>query len=275
MPLIGLESEDGEHRLRWDEIRLAEHAPLFFPTDPALLAALIEAQAGRAGLAPDGVTASKAGTGIRQLWLEDVEEWYAKPSDMMAGLMGTIRHGATLYERDLFITETRFSDEIGSAQIDSFFIPTGLLSDLKTVGWFKLKMILQSGLEAEGEGYLWQVNRQKYLLEANTPHKVNRMILMVVPPDLKGRAVEEAASMGVSSGMCQIDVPDMGESKTLDYFKRLKSGKLEARAIGNAPWCSKKETWNGKRCQNPRWCPVRDACLRRALASGEKHPYLG
>ena len=273
MPLIGLQSEDGSSTFRWGDIDLARDWRAFLPADPALVAALIEAQGSRSTLDPDGVTASKAGTGIRQLWLEDVTDWYARPSDLLSGLLGTIRHGSALVQRDLFLTEQRFHDEIGSAQIDSFFIPLGLLSDLKTVGWYKLKMILQHGIDAEAPGYLWQMNRQKYLLQANTPHTVKRMILMVVPPDLKGRAVEEAATMGVKD-LCQIDVPEMGESKTLDYYRRLRDGKLRARTEGNAPWCSKEETWSGKRCQNVRWCPVKDACLKTAQNAGIKHPYL-
>ncbi len=274
MPLIGLSSESGEARLRWEDIDLARDHALFAPADPALIASLIESQAARAGLPTDGVTASQAGKGIRQLWLEDTVDWYARPSDLLDALMGTIRHAAVLRNRDLFVTETRFSDDLGSAQIDSFFIPTGLLSDLKTIGWFKVKMILQNGLETEGESYLWQMNRQKVLLERNTDHRVKRMVLMIVPPDLKGRAVAEAATMGVQSGMLQVDVPDMGADATDSYYRHLRDGKLAARISGNAPWCSKTATWGGKRCQSSRYCPVRLACLRRAQEAGERHPYI-
>jgi hypothetical protein len=272
--LVGLESEDGTRRLKWGEIDLIRDHAIFAPADPALIAYLMETQSARNGLDRDGVTASQAGKGIRQLWLEDEVDFYSRASSLLTALMGTIRHGTSLTGRDLFLTETRYSDDLGSAQIDSFFIPTGLLSDLKTIGWFKLKMILQNGIDPEGMSYVWQVNRQKYLLERNTEHRVKRMILMVVPPDLKGRAKEEAATMGVQSGMLQVDIPDMGEGATRAVYERLRDGKRAAKDSGHAPFCSKEDTWSGKRCQSDAWCPVRKACFNRSQIEGVRHPYL-
>lgn len=276
--LVGLCSEDGEERFPWEEIREAleiGHRPTLdalSPADPATLAFLAARSEDRKGLDPHDISASAGEKEARQLWLERNFDFFAPPSALISGAMGTIRHGTCLMGHKDFLTEQRFRDEIGSGQIDTFHIPTGTLSDLKTVGWYKLKMILTKGLMEEGKGYALQVNRQRILLEKNTEFKVRRQILMVIPPDLKGRVKAEAEALGVKV-MKQIEVPVMDDFMVQSHYQGLRDGLLEAEETGDAPLCSDKATWGGKKCQGG-FCQAAPVCKALETAKGRTHPWL-
>lgn len=274
MPLIGLCSEDGKTSFRWGAIDLSSPDILaaLAPADPATLAFLIGKDRDREGLSILDVSASNADKEPRQLWLERTIDYYAPPSSLISGAMGTIRHATMLKDRTDFIVETRYQDEIGSAQIDTFHIPTGILSDLKTVGWYKLKKILQQGIMQEGRGYALQVNRQRMLLERATSHRVQTQILMVIPPDLKGRTAAEAASMGVKV-MTQVEVPFMDDNEVLAHYANLRHGLSTAITTGTAPMCSGAATWEGAKCTKG-FCMAAPACKALADLQGEVHPWI-
>lgn len=274
MPLIGLYSEDYEFAFKWDAIDLSnpEILSALEPADPALLAFLIGNARERDGLDLLDVSASNAEKDPRQLWLERTTDYYATPTSLMSGALGTIRHATVLGNRTDFIVEKRFQDEIGSAQIDTFHIPTGILSDLKTVGWYKLKKILLSGVMVEGKGYALQVNRQRILLERGTSHKVKKQILMVAPPDLKGRTAAEALNMGVKV-MTQVEVPFMDDTEVLTHYAKLRAGLADAIKSGDSPYCSGAATWDGAKCQKG-FCAVASVCKSLAAQRGESHPWL-
>lgn len=273
--LKGLSTEDGQRDIPWDLLDLTNDVDALGPADAAIIAAIQASARARADLDPMAVSASEAEKGIRQMYLERTEDYYLPPSALVGGLMGTVRHAATFDENHPeFITERRFSDEWGSAQIDTFHIPSGVLSDLKTLGWYKVKLLLTKGIMDEGLSYVLQVNRQRQLLEAQTPYKVTQQHLMIVPIGVQGRVRAEAASLGVAHGMLRMKVPRISDDAIVTYYQRKAENLRAALEAKAAPFCEAKETWGGKKCADRAYCPVNKICWRLSQAAGQPHPYL-
>jgi hypothetical protein len=273
--LKGLQTEDGSRNIEWELLDLSRDVDALGPADHAIIAALKFSATSRSELDPRTVSASEAEKGVRQMFLERTTDYFLPPSALIGGLMGTVRHAATFNNgHDEFIFEQRYYDQWGSAQIDSFHIPTGTLSDLKTLGWYKVKMMLTKGIMEEGLGYVYQVNRQRQLLEKSTPYKVMAQHLMIVPTGIQGRVKDEAASLGVAHGMIRMDVPRLHDDDIVEFYK-VKADALAAAMEANAaPYCTVQQTWGGKKCAQSNYCPVNKECWKRAFASGETHPYL-
>lgn len=273
--LKGLQTEDGSRNIPWAEIDLSRDVDALGPADAAIIAALKSGALSRESLDPRSVSASEAEKGTRQMFLERTVDYFLPPSALVTGLMGTIRHAATFSNgHPEFIFEERYGDEWGTAQIDTFHIPTRTLSDLKTLGWYKVKMMLTKGIMEEGLGYVYQVNRQRQLLEKSTIYTVESQHIMVVPTGVQGRVKDEAAALGMVHGMLRMDVPRIEDDSLIEFY-RIKAESLRlSMDAGSAPYCSPEQTWKGRKCADRRYCPINKECWLRSRAAGETHPYL-
>jgi hypothetical protein len=198
---------------------------------------------------------------------------------MISGFLGTLRHAAINRDDPNFLIEQRFFDDIGSGQIDSFWIPAAMLIELKTVKSYKLKKILETGLGPGSEGYFYalQINRNADLMEhSGATDRVQHLRLEFLPPDLTKatspglqKALAAATMDTTITSVVTLDVPRLPTAETTRIYTEHRDEKSEAFNTGYTRICSPAETWDGKRCAE--YCPVATECLAMSRTRNEAH----
>lgn len=255
-----------------------------FGVSPATLQYIIEHQSSRGDVGGAEVTASQIGKGIRQMYLEDTTDFAMTPQKMIAGTMGTLKHAKINVGGEDIISEVRYKSLNGhiSAKHDNACIVHKEnkiidIYDLKAIGWFKCKMIIEKGVWAEGKDYGFQLNLQAVLIEQNTDYKVDRLFLEFVPRDLDARKRAEAAKLGyVEPGVILYEVPKLDPDTVISAYENVWKARQQAHTEGYAPICDEELRWVNaktgisKRCEE--YCPVVEACKAMCAKHDEVHP---
>lgn len=305
MPVKGFRDLDGV-AVPMESIDFITDAPRF-NCSPASLAMLTDSVRARDGVA---FSASQLGSTTRQHLLRE-SDYYPTTGQAMSGFMGTMRHQQINVQRDRLIVEQRFTSKRNpklSAQIDSAAIveltDDGTLVvdlyDLKTLGWFGAKLILQDVWKNKPD-YAWQLNLGAALMEetdfleradfsqwgasvaakirasedpirmiAAARIRVRNLYLEVIPSDASYKNARQAEALGAREWQKQI-VPVSRKSADETYAVYEEAMRLRDQAIadGYAPICS--ERWKDDiRCKF--FCDVRDECIQFAADCGEYHP---
>lgn len=293
MPNIGLMSPEGDVRKTWAEVDaslLSGDIEWAQPASPALVAALLDFSTERADVRGDEVSASQFDKGIRALFLEATRPFYVVPDDQIASILGTIKHALINKERPGFITETRLFAPHGSAKCDTLYTVNGLLEDLKNIGWYSVKLMLERGALQEKPGYAYQVNLFRVLLKDPKNQEilynkyswlkpehlnVKRMQLTCCPPDVKGPAKKEAKKLLDRFKVIPITVPFIDDDQVLKAYEKKHYELGQAIQDDYAEICSPEERWETQwgyptKCID--YCPVNDHCLELSEKHGEEHP---
>lgn len=297
MPLVGLKNEDGTIEKRFEEIDLSDIGWLYPADDPALIAFLIEQANDRKDVDPSAVSASQLETGVRQLFLQDTTDYYTTPTREIAAVMGTIKHNLINTNRPEFLTELRLTGPNGeSAKCDTYHIPTRRLTDLKTVKWYKVKMMLEQGVMESAPGYVYQLNLFRILMKdpenryrmrmhaaqagypgilQDTDFDVAEMRLTCIPGDMNASNQKEARKYVTHDPtIFQITVPFLDDAVVLSAYSVKRTTKVDAAETGYAPLCTPEERWESygvpKKCLF--YCPVANACRAMSYRNNEDHP---
>lgn len=282
MPLARLTTQAGK------EIPLAEVDIIKdsdqFGVSPATLQYILDHQSSRGDVGGMEVTASQIGKGVRQMYLEDTVDFAVTPQKLIAGTMGTLKHAVINVGGEDIISEVRFKSLNGhiSAKHDNACVVHKAnkiidVYDLKAVGWYKVKQIIEKGIWAEGKDYGFQLNLQAVLIEQNTEYKVGRLFLEFVPRDLDARKRAEAAKMGYTEpGVILYEVPKLDPDTVISAYENVWKARQQAHKDGYAPICAEELRWVNaktgisKRCEE--YCPVVEACRAMCAKYGEIHP---
>lgn len=255
-----------------------------FGVSPATLQYILDHQQSRCDVGHTEVTASQIGKGIRQMYLEDTIDFAMTPQQLIAGTMGTLKHAVINVGGEDIISEVRFKSLNGhiSAKHDNACVVHKEnkvidIYDLKAVGWFKVKMILQNGIWEEGSDYGFQLNLQAALIEENTDYTVDRLFLEFVPRDLDARKRAEAAKMSIKNpGVILYEVSRLSKEAVIARYETVWQARQDAHSIGYAPICPEETRWvNAKSKESRRcleYCPVLEFCKAMCDANGEVHP---
>lgn len=307
MPLIGFLQEnavsqlDASKQITFEEFERepALYAPRLAPASEALLWSLYQLAEDRQRVPSDEITASEIGDPTRMIWLKGTNEYFVKPSSKVHGMMGNLKHANLLRPRKGVWTSLRLEDDLGSGELDTFIVRNGLLIDLKNVGAYKAKLILNEGLDKHGWEYLMQLNRYAGLLEnpaaqllqfdeeggvTRTPWmdvlkgksvQVRKMMLEILPRDVTRQNYASLAKITPVPYIISVDVPRLPVAQVRAAYQAKLAKKRKAFADGHAPICRPEEVWlqdKGKypaRCAE--WCPVRDICVAYQQELGEPH----
>jgi hypothetical protein len=301
MPHVGLQSKDGKHRFTWKEIeshlqggRYASDLEIpLYPSDPALLAFMVEVSGDRRDVDPAEVSASQLEKGVRRLWLEGTRNFYTVPTREISSIFGTMKHMAVNKDRVGFIAEERLQGPDGTAKCDTLYVAggDGLLVDLKNIKTYKVKMMLTGDILKEGMGYVYQVNLWRVLLQIPEnrdylldkykawlrPEQlvVKRQRLTCCPPDLDKKKRQELEKLVSDPDIIPINVPILPDGEVLRAYREKRLGLDRAYGMGYAPLCTPEERWEKfgypKACIDG-YCPVVSDCRAVSAEYGEEHP---
>lgn len=279
-----------------------------FNCSPATLYMLIQSAQSRAGL-PDGITASQAGSEVRQMFLRDTQDYYPTTDAAISGYSGTLKHQQINVDNSGLIVEERFVSKKNpriSAQIDHAAVVAYEeetrtlwvdLWDLKTAKWYAVTKLVKD-VWGDGGVYAWQLNLCATLLEEvenfdayqvmmlfqpveemypRFPSveriSVHNLYLECVPADASYNNAEEAKKLGVDFRKVIVPVTRRPADWVYSYYEDLLEKKDAAKAEGYAPLC--KERWSNRKIQDLRckfYCDVSAECKAFSLAHGEWHP---
>jgi hypothetical protein len=237
--------------------------------------------------------------GTREAWLKIKRDYYINPDDKVYALLGTQVHSVLdRFGYGDHLTEERLRDEICSGAFDFYDGETQTLYDYKTWGSYKVmqalgiscvevpetdengEVVLKKAGKNKGEPKtrkIWvngdTATRAVALLETSIQlsnyrdklrkilpegYAVKKMAVQVISRDSglmvsTQRGIEEKAPLLPVNGISSYWV-----SKYLSRKKELLLTYLDKNKI--PPLCRKKETWNGKKCQQ--YCEVKEQCLQ-------------
>ena len=218
------------------------------------------------------------------MYLEDTVDFAMSPQSMIAGTMGTLKHAKINVGGEDIISEVRFKSLNGhiSAKHDNACVVHKAnkiidIYDLKAIGWYKCKLILEKGVWAEGKDYGFQLNLQAVLIEQNTDYKVDRLFLEFVPRDLDARKRAEAAKLGYAEpGVILYEVPKLQADTVISAYENVWKSRQQAHKEQYAPICDEELRWvNAKTGESRRcldYCPVLSVCKALSASRGEVHP---
>jgi len=279
MPLTRLITVDGR------EIPLADvditRTVEDFNLPPADVAAVIhDALHNRKEVKREQITASQAGNGARQLYLEETIDYATNPQRRIAALRGTMKHALAVAHEGLRVEE-RITSNSGSysAKFDSYVPSTGVLRDAKFPNVFKVIMILKHGVETQARDYVLQLNVTALILKQQGNTTVNEMWLDFSPSGVGKLEKEELANKyGIKDpAFIPVKVPFLPEAEVWNVYETLMREKAYAHKTETVPgMCTSAQTWGGKKCQllpgGDSWCPVASQCHEIAKDRGEVHP---
>lgn len=145
-----------------------------FNCSPATLAMLVRQGTDRQDL-PDGITASQAGSEIRQLWLQETTDYYTTTDAAMSAFAGTMKHELINVSSEGLIVELRFvskrnpriSGKIDHAAVVDLDDDGTLwvdLYDLKTAKWYSVTLMVKDVWKNKPD-YAWQLSLCAALIE--------------------------------------------------------------------------------------------------------------
>ena len=239
--------------------------------------------------------------GTREVYLKKTTDYAVDPQDQIFAMHGTAVHSICEKHSSSFIlTEVRLSNDLYTGQIDAYGDLLGngkkVLMDYKVTSSFKAAMALgyykvdeptgeyyktgvKKGLEktrkvlkTDGVKHTleWaiQVNAYRMLLEEHN-FPVEEMYIQMYVRDYSLRI---AAERNVEKPIYLLKVNKISDIWLKRYFELKRKRLEEAMLSGEIPnFCSKRESWNGRKCEN--YCNVFEAC-RKAYEAGFEDPDL-
>ena len=239
--------------------------------------------------------------GTREVYLKKTTDYAVDPQDQIFAMHGSAVH--TICEKhssSFILTEVRLSNDLYTGQIDAYGDLLGngkkVLMDYKVTSSFKAAMALgyykvdeptgeyyktgvKKGLEktrkvlkTDGVKHTleWaiQVNAYRMLLEEHN-FPVEEMYIQMYVRDYSLRI---AAERNVEKPIYLLKVNKISDIWLKRYFELKRKRLEEALLSGELPnFCSKRESWNGRKCEN--YCNVFEAC-RKAYEAGFEDPDL-
>ena len=226
--------------------------------------------------------------GTREVYLKKTTDYAVDPQDQIFAMHGTAVHSICEKHSSSFIlTEVRLSNDLYTGQIDAYGDLLGngkkVLMDYKVTSSFKAAMALgyykvdeptgeyyktgvKKGLEktrkvlkTDGVKHTleWaiQVNAYRMLLEEHN-FSVEEMYIQMYVRDYSLRI---AAERNVEKPIYLLKVNRISDIWLKRYFELKRKRLEEAMLSGELPnFCSKRESWNGRKCEN--YCNVFEAC---------------
>ena len=226
--------------------------------------------------------------GTREVYLKKTTDYAVDPQDQIFAMHGTAVHSICEKHSSSFIlTEVRLSNDLYTGQIDAYgdLLCNGkkVLMDYKVTSSFKAAMALgyykvdeptgeyyktgvKKGLEktrkvlkTDGVKHTleWaiQVNAYRMLLEEHN-FPVEEMYIQMYVRDYSLRI---AAERNVEKPIYLLKVNKISDIWLKRYFELKRKRLEEAMLSGELPnFCSKRESWNGRKCEN--YCNVFEAC---------------
>ena len=226
--------------------------------------------------------------GTREVYLKKTTDYAVDPQDQIFAMHGTAVHSICEKHSSSFIlTEVRLSNDLYTGQIDAYGDLLGngkkVLMDYKVTSSFKAAMALgyykvdeptgeyyktgvKKGLEktrkvlkTDGVKHTleWaiQVNAYRMLLEEHN-FPVEEMYIQMYVRDYSLRI---AAERNVEKPIYLLKVNRISDIWLKRYFELKRKRLEEAMLSGELPnFCSKRESWNGRKCEN--YCNVFEAC---------------
>ena len=227
-------------------------------------------------------------SGTREVYLKKTTDYAIDPQDQIFAMHGNAVHFICEKHSSSFIlTEVRLSNDTYTGQIDAYGDLLGngkkILLDYKVTSSFKAAMALgyYKVDEPTGEVYktgakkgqpktrkVFKTGGVKHILEWAIQINAYRMLLeehnfkvddMHIQMYVRDYSLRIAAERNVEKPIYLIKVNKISDIWIKRYFA-IKKRRLEAAMVtGVLPaFCSKRESWNGRKCQD--YCNVFEAC---------------
>lgn len=245
-------------------------------------------------------------SGTRYAYLKIVSDYDEKPQSSIFKVLGTSAHAALDDEDGVSFTEESFTHEGVSGVTDRIEEqPNGdlFIIDYKVCGSFKVAKALgmvkvkENVLDENGNQTYFksgakkgqpktrnvyalditQADRRDWTLQLNYYRIMVEKALGVKIAKLKIHAIVRdggtvaALSRMVSELDYYFDIDILPDETVLAYFRFKRDALLNALDQGKMPApCNAHESWEGRKCKDPAYCPMRDTCI----ANGD-NPYTG
>ena len=244
-------------------------------------------------------------SGTRYSWLKLTTDYDLSPATECYKVLGTSVHAGLEEEDSVSFTEERFEHESISGQADRIEIqPNGdlFLIDYKVVGSYKIATAIgmvkakepivdekgnpvyfksgaRKGQQKTRTVYVldpskqdrmeWalQLNYYRIMAEAALGEKISGLRIHAIVRD--GGTIA-ALSRGVKEKDYFFEIDILPDDIVLSYFKQKRDRLVDA--MNGAlipPPCSEREAWEGRKCKDIAYCPMRDKCV----AMGD-NPYM-
>jgi hypothetical protein len=295
LPNAGLRTYNGQARKEWKDIDPSYDWQVFYPSTPGILAWLKHNNLhGRSDVDEvEDLSASQLQYAPRRLMLMATRPYYQTVKQLIGAAMGTKAHDIIEdHGKEInMLSEVRLKFGNLSAKNDLFDPVSGILEDLKHIGWYAVKKILEKGIMDPDGGlhYAYQTNLWRVIAE--TPEGLEQLAakgftpkgkpfiteqkLTIIPRDLTGSNKKEASKIIQDAWCLVIDIPFIDNDTVLGEYHALSFAKKDAVESGYAPLCPPEKRWergNGYPAMCVEFCPVIEECLKMAKEHGEEHP---
>lgn len=227
-------------------------------------------------------------SGSREIVLKKTSEYSINPQDQIFSMHGSAVHSICMGSvSDDVLTEIRLANELYTGQIDAYGDLLGngkkILLDYKVTSSFKAAMALSYYKVDEPTGEFYKTGAKKgqektrkvmktggvrHILEWAIQVNAYRMLLeehnfpveeMWIQIYVRDYSLRIAAERNIEKPIYLIKVNKISDIWIKRYFAIKKRRLDEAMATGVLPpFCSKRESWNGRKCQD--YCNVFEAC---------------
>lgn len=280
MPAIGL-IDEREEQIPWDRVLVGTGSFTF----PRPFLAAVARTTERKEYAD--ISASYNGL-IRQMLLKRRHDYYVRPGEQFYVAFGKAVH---------LLLETYASDMLGErtetpltvvrtvpgangrkttvkfgGQPDEYKVTAGVLRllDVKVTGLYKVKKILENGVEAEAPDWVTQLNRYRWLLQ-NAPGspvlgKTSMALMEIFNVARDWREFESKKEDGYPNWGEVWQVPEILDAVVLAGIDAACSDFAchKDTPDNELPECPKDMLWRGTRCK--RYCEVNGFCSQYAVA---------
>ena len=244
--------------------------------------------------------------GTRFAYLKITEDYSEKIGAGVFKVLGTSAHAALDDEDGVSFVEEKFTHDMISGTADRIEEqPNGemWLIDHKVVGSYKVSKALgmvrvreqvkdengnqeyyKSGAkkgqpkerwayvlditQADRRDWTLQLNYYRIMVEAQTGYKISRLKIHAIVRDGGTMAARQRM---VDQNDYYMDIDILPNDTVIAYFRFKRDKLLSALETKTLPApCTKEECWDGRKCANPDYCPVRDKCLEHG-----DNPWVG
>jgi hypothetical protein len=243
----------------------------------------------------EGISPSSAGSDARLLWLKATKPYAVNPVDRAFALLGTAVHGKLALHDYNILAEEGLSDEQMSGTADLLekdeYEDGYRLTDYKTFGSYQVmkclgietktvtitddngiplrfksgkrkgevktrkeKEINKESMDVFNESM--QLNRYRIFFESSG-FKITNMQLFIIVRDGNTKA---ARSRMIDKNIYTIPIQRIHDEEIHSFYKELDRKVKAAFQQNYAPVCSKRLSWNGRRCE--KFCEVAEYCKK-------------
>lgn len=197
--------------------------------------------------------------GTRETLIKITKPYYIDPDRKTAAIIGSGVHSLLWKLIDGEMGEETIVNDLLQGTYDMYDPQTKTLYDYKTWGVWKLAKVLSATPEERADALfevVLQMHQYKILLKQKYPQiPIENLAIQVVSRETNLRQAEQK---GLQQGSPLILLPQISD-EAVSYYFEIKSEKLKlALSEDWAPLCSRRETWDTKKCQ--RYCDVKEIC---------------